>query len=109
MTRKELRSQAEAYSQDPVARDGYIDGFKAAMNLWLQEFEPEPDKPKRVTSCELLRGIDVGGSRLVPIRDSKDWCRWRVLCNHFNRTYGTYFKVNLNKATRKEITILRII
>lgn len=108
MTRKELRLQAEAYSPDPAIQGGYIDGFKAAMQLWLKEFEPEPDKPKRVTSCALLRGIEVGDSRLVPIRDANDWRRWRVLVHHFNSTYGVYFKVHLNKETRKEIVIIRI-
>lgn len=108
MTRKELKGKADAYSADERVRQGYMDGFKAAMRIWLKEFEPEPESPRRVTSSALLRGIEVGDSRLVPIRDVNDWRRWRVLVHHFNSTYGVYFRVHLNKETRKEIVIIRI-
>lgn len=108
MTRSELEQKALAYSSDPAVKEAWKDGFKAAMRYWLKEFEPDPETPRRVTSSALLRGIEVGDSRLVPIRDVNDWRRWRVLVHHFNSTYGVYFKVHLNKKTRKEILIIRI-
>lgn len=108
MTRSELEQKAEAYSSDPAAKEAWKDGFKAAMRYWLKEFEPEPETPRRVTSSALLRGIEAGDSRLVPIRDVNDWRRWRVLVHHFNSTYRVYFRVHLNKETRKEIVIIRI-
>lgn len=108
MTRSELEQKALAYSSDPAAKEAWKDGFKAAMRYWLKEFEPEPETPRRVTSSALLRGIEAGDSRLVPIRDVNDWRRWRVLVHHFNSTYGVYFRVHLNKETRTEIVIIRI-
>lgn len=108
MTRSELEQKAEAYSPDAAAKEAWKDGFKAAMRYWLKEFEPEPETPRRVTSSALLRGIEAGDSRLVPIRDVNDWRRWRVLVHHFNSTYRVYFRVHLNKETRKEIVIIRI-
>lgn len=108
MTRSELEQKALAYSPDAAAKEAWKDGFKAAMRYWLKEFEPEPETPRRVTSSALLRGIEAGDSRLVPIRDVNDWRRWRVLVHHFNITYGVYFRVHLNKETRKEIVIIRI-
>ena len=108
MTLSELEQKALAYSSDPSAKEAWKDGFKAAMAYYLKEFEPEPESPRRVTSSALLRGIEAGDSRLVPIRDVNDWRRWRVLVHHFNSTYRVYFRVHLNKETRKEILIIRI-
>lgn len=109
MTRKELRLEAAKYSPKQTTQEAYMDGFKAAMAYYVREFEPEPDKPKRVTSCDLLRGIQLYDSRQVPIRDSKDWRRWRVLCHHFYKTYGACFRVQLEKTLRESIIITRIL
>lgn len=108
MTRKELKERAEAYSPDERAREGYLDGFKAAMAYFLKEFDHEPEtRRKWGTAAALLRGMQTGDSTTVPIRNARDWQRWRVLCNHYNTTYGVYFKVEIEKTGRESVIITR--
>lgn len=108
MTRKELKERAEAYSHDERAREGYLDGFKAAMAYFLKEFDQEPEtRRKWGTGFATFREMQTGESKEIPIRNSRDWTRWRVLCNHFNTTYGVYFKVQLEKEKRESIIITR--
>ena len=109
MTRIELARMAEAYSPDAGKKEAYMDGFKAAMRMWLKEFDQEAKmRRKWGTGSALLRGMEVGDVRTVSIDDNRDWRRWRVLCHNFNYTYGVYFKVELEKTGREEINITRI-
>ena len=109
MTRSELEQKALAYSSDPAAKEAWKDGFKAAMAYYVKEFEQDARKRRKWgTGSALLRGMEVGDVRTVPIGDNRDWRRWRVLCHNFNYTYGVYFKVQLEKTGREEINITRI-
>jgi len=108
MTRKELKERAAAYSPDERAREGYLDGFKAAMAYFLKEFDQEPEtRRKWGSAAAILREMQTGDSREEPIKNTRDWTRWRVLCNHYNSTYGVYFKVQLEKEKRESIIITR--
>lgn len=109
MTRSELTRMAEAYSTDEATKEAYKDGFKAAMAFWCKEFAPEAkERRKWGTGSGLLREMSGGDVRLVPIEDSRDWRRWRVLVHNFNSTYGVYFRVQLERSRREEIIITRI-
>lgn len=108
MTRSELARMAEAYSPDAATKEAYKDGFKAAMRIWLKEFDQDAKtRRKWGTGSALLRGMKVGDVRTVSIDDNRDWRRWRVLCHNFNYTYGVYFKVQLEKTKRESIIITR--
>ena len=108
MTRSELARMAEAYSTDAATKEAYKDGFKAAMAYFLKEFDHEPEtRRKWGTAAALLRGMQTGDSTTVPIRNARDWQRWRVLCNHYNTTYGVYFKVEIEKTGRESVIITR--
>lgn len=108
MTRSELARMAEAYSTDEATKEAYKDGFKAAMRIWLKEFDQDAKtRRKWGTGSALLRGMEVGDVKTVPIEDNRDWRRWRVLVHNFNNTYGVYFKVQLEKKGRQEIYITR--
>lgn len=99
---------AEAYSTDEAMKEAYKDGFKAAMRIWLKEFDQDAKtRRKWGTGSALLRGMKVGDVRTVSIDDNRDWRRWRVLCHNFNCTYGVYFKVQLEKTKRESIIITR--
>ncbi len=109
MTRSELARMVEAYSTDAATKEAYKDGLKAAMRVWLKEFDQDAKtRRKWGTGSALLRGMEVGDVRTVSIDDNRDWRRWRVLCHNFNYTYGVYFKVQLEKVGRQEIYITRI-
>ena len=108
MTRSELEQKVLAYSSDPAVKEAYKDGFKAAMAYYVKEFDREPEtRRKWGTAVALLRGMQTGDSTTVPIKNARDWQRWRVLCNHYNTTYGVYFKVEIEKTERESVIITR--